>query len=146
MNQIIIIIHVIVGLCIIGLVMMQQGKGADAGAAFGSGGGGASGTLFGASGSASFLSRTTAVFAILFFSTSLGLAFLGGNREEAKELMDVPVIEEAVDLPPVGAQEGEDVPAASESAEMPAVVQEAEKPVAPDESVSGEPKAPSSGE
>lgn len=75
--SIILTIHVIIGLCIIGLVLMQHGKGADAGAAFGGGGGGA-GSVFGASGSANFLSRTTAILAALFFMTSLGLSYLAG--------------------------------------------------------------------
>jgi len=58
---------------VIGLVLMQHGKGADAGAAFGGGGGGSAGSLFGSSGSANFLSRTTAILAAVFFVTSLGL-------------------------------------------------------------------------
>ncbi len=83
--QIIIIIHILLGFGIIGLVLIQQGKGADAGAAFGSG---ASGTVFGAQGSASFLSRTTAVFAALFFTTSLGLAVLGGFHTKKPDLIE----------------------------------------------------------
>ncbi len=99
MFQVIIVIHVLLGLGVIGLVLMQQGKGADAGAAFGSG---ASGTVFGAQGAASFLSRTTAVLAFLFFSTSLGLAVLSGHQEETQDLMDVPVIEQPqTDLPAI---------------------------------------------
>ena len=77
MYQVIIVIHILLGLGIIGLILMQQGKGADAGAGFGAG---ASGSVFGAQGSASFLSRTTAIFAALFFVTSLGLAWLNGNK------------------------------------------------------------------
>ena len=87
MYQVIIVVHVLLGLGVIGLVLMQQGKGADAGAAFGSG---SSGSVFGAQGAASFLSRTTAVFAVLFFSTSLGLAYLGGYQGEQVDLMDAP--------------------------------------------------------
>lgn len=68
--------HVLVGLAVIGLVLMQHGKGADMGAAFGSG---SSGSLFGSSGSANFLSRTTAVLAAVFFSTSLGLSYLSSR-------------------------------------------------------------------
>jgi preprotein translocase subunit SecG len=83
--QVIIVIHILLGLSIIGLVLMQQGKGADAGAAFGSG---ASGSVFGAQGSASFLSRTTAVFATLFFLTSLGLAVYGGFHNKKVDLID----------------------------------------------------------
>lgn len=78
--SIVLTVHVIVGLCVIGLVLMQHGKGADAGAAFGGGGGGAAGSIFGASGSANFLSRTTAVLATVFFITSLGLSFLASNK------------------------------------------------------------------
>ncbi|THF62558.1 preprotein translocase subunit SecG [Pseudothauera rhizosphaerae] len=73
-------IHVIVGLAVIGLVLMQHGKGADMGAAFGSG---ASGSLFGSSGSANFLSRTTGVLATVFFITSLGLSYIAGNQPAA---------------------------------------------------------------
>src|SRR5258706_10500520 len=86
----ILVIDVIVALCIIGLVLLQHGKGADVGAAFGSG---ASGSLFGASGSANFLSRTTAVLAVVFFLTTFVLAYLvthkprvgGGVMDTVKE-------------------------------------------------------------
>jgi len=70
-------VHVLVGLAVIGLVLVQHGKGADVGASFG---GGASGSLFGASGSANFLSRTTAVLATVFFITSLTLTYLASHR------------------------------------------------------------------
>jgi preprotein translocase subunit SecG len=97
MYQLIIIIHVLLGIGIIGLVLMQQGRGADAGAAFGSG---ASGSVFGAQGSASFLSRTTAIFAALFFSTSLGLAYLSGQSTAVADLMSEPKVEKnGVDVP-----------------------------------------------
>lgn len=69
-------VHILVALGIIGLVLMQHGKGADMGAAFGSG---TSGSLFGASGSANFLSRTTAVLATIFFLTSLTLAYIASH-------------------------------------------------------------------
>ncbi len=71
------LIHVATAVAIIGLVLLQHGKGADVGAAFGSG---ASGSLFGATGSANFLSRTTAILAVVFFLTSLGLAYLANLR------------------------------------------------------------------
>ena len=74
------IVHVIAAISIIGLVLLQHGKGADVGAAFGSG---ASGSLFGATGSANFLSRTTAAAAVVFFFTSLGLAYLANLRPAA---------------------------------------------------------------
>lgn len=70
-------VHVVVALGIIFLVLLQHGKGADMGAAFGSG---SSGSLFGASGSANFLSRTTAALAVVFFLTSLGLAYVATHK------------------------------------------------------------------
>lgn len=76
----ILVVHVLVALAIIGLVLMQHGKGADMGAAFGSG---ASGSLFGASGSANFLSRATAVLATVFFLTSLSLAYLASEKPKS---------------------------------------------------------------
>ena len=87
MYQAIIIIHVLLGLGVIGFVLIQQGKGADAGAAFGSA---SSGSVFGAQGASSFLSRTTGILAALFFSTSLGLAIMSGNLESEVDLMDAP--------------------------------------------------------
>jgi preprotein translocase subunit SecG len=69
--------HVLVALVIIGLVLLQHGKGADMGSGFG---GGSSGSLFGATGSANFLSRATAVLATVFFLTSLGLAYLATSK------------------------------------------------------------------
>ena len=78
--SVVLTVHVLVGLGVIGLVLMQHGKGADMGAAFGSG---SSGSLFGSSGSANFLSRTTAALATVFFLTSLGLSFMAGGRTAA---------------------------------------------------------------
>ena len=69
--------HVVIALGIIGLVLLQHGKGADMGSGFG---GGASSSLFGATGSANFLSRSTAVLATAFFISSLGLAYVATNR------------------------------------------------------------------
>ncbi|HVP08743.1 MAG TPA: preprotein translocase subunit SecG [Burkholderiales bacterium] len=74
---VVIVLHVLIALAIIGLVLLQHGKGADMGSGFG---GGASASLFGATGSANFLSRTTAILATLFFVTSLGLAYLATNK------------------------------------------------------------------
>jgi preprotein translocase subunit SecG len=76
-TNVIIVAHVVVALGIIGLVLLQHGKGADMGSGFG---GGASSSLFGASGSANFLSRATAVLATVFFLLSLALAYLATNR------------------------------------------------------------------
>jgi preprotein translocase subunit SecG len=91
MYQVIIVFHVLLGLGVIGLVLMQQGKGADAGAAFGTG---SSGSVFGAQGAASFLSRTTAIFAALFFTTSLGLAVLNSHKGAVYDLMNSPAVEQ----------------------------------------------------
>ena len=74
---IILVVHVLAAVGIVGLVLVQHGKGADMGAAFGSG---ASGSLFGATGSANFLSRTTAILAVVFFVTSLALAYIASNK------------------------------------------------------------------
>ena len=97
--QIIIVVHILLGIGIIGLVLMQQGKGADAGAAFGNG---SSGSVFGAQGAASFLSRTTAIFATLFFMTSLGLAVFSGHQLKKTDIMEAaPAVIEAqkLDIP-----------------------------------------------
>ncbi|MGF6549814.1 preprotein translocase subunit SecG [Paraburkholderia youngii] len=74
LKTLIIVVQLLSALGVIGLVLLQHGKGADMGAAFGSG---ASGSLFGATGSANFLSRTTAVLAALFFATTLALTYFG---------------------------------------------------------------------
>jgi len=79
-TNIAIVVHVVIALAIIGLVLLQHGKGADMGSGFGSG---SSGSLFGATGSANFLSRMTAVLATVFFLTSLGLAYLATNKPRA---------------------------------------------------------------
>jgi len=76
-TNILIVTHVLVALAIIGLVLLQHGKGADMGSGFG---GGASGSLFGATGSANFLSRITAVLATIFFLLSLALAYVATKR------------------------------------------------------------------
>lgn len=76
-TNVFIVVHVVVALAIIGLVLLQHGKGADMGSGFG---GGASSSLFGASGSANFLSRATAALATIFFALSLALAYLATNR------------------------------------------------------------------
>lgn len=78
------ILHVLAATTVIVLVLLQQGKGADMGAAFGSG---SSGSLFGSTGSANFLSRATAILATAFFVTSLGLTYLSGHRSQAVGVM-----------------------------------------------------------
>lgn len=118
--QVIIVIHILLGMGIIGLVLMQQGKGADAGAAFGSG---ASGSVFGAQGSASFLSRTTAIFASLFFITSLGLAILSGYQGKKTDLMDTPSPAEELksDVPLSQNKAGDDAVPVATLPEAPAI-------------------------
>ena len=92
METLILVIHVLAALTIIGLVLLQHGKGADMGAAFG---GGASGSLFGATGSANFLSRTTAIAAAIFFVTSLGLTWYSSHDTEGKGVMAPPPASQA---------------------------------------------------
>jgi preprotein translocase subunit SecG len=88
LTTVLIVLHVLVALAIIGLVLLQHGKGADMGSGFG---GGASGSLFGATGSANFLSRTTAVLAAVFFVLSLALAYTATRKpaEEGGGVIDV---------------------------------------------------------
>lgn len=85
MLTLIIVVQVLSALTIIGLVLLQHGKGADMGAAFGSG---ASGSLFGASGSSNFLSKSTGVAAAIFFGATLALAFLGNRPASDGGVMD----------------------------------------------------------
>ena len=80
-----VVVHVLLAFGIIALVLLQRGRGADAGAGFGAG---ASGTVFGARGSASFLSRTTAALATLFFLSSLGLSYLFSHGAVPTSVMD----------------------------------------------------------
>lgn len=113
-TTIILVVHILAAMAIIGLVLLQHGKGADAGAAFGAGAsGGASGSVFGAKGSANFLSRTTAMLATVFFVTSLSLAYLSQSGEEPKSLMEQSTTTETTDTPapmPMGSES--DIPAA----------------------------------
>ena len=97
-TNVVVMLHVVVALAIIGLVLLQHGKGADMGSGFG---GGTSGSLFGATGSANFLSRTTAVLATLFFVTSLGLGFLATHKpaKSGGSVVDVPAKVEAKKAP-----------------------------------------------
>jgi preprotein translocase subunit SecG len=129
MYQVIIVVHVLLGLGVVGLVLMQQGKGADAGAAFGSG---SSGSVFGAQGAASFLSRATAILATLFFTTSLGLAVLSGQQGKTVDLMSnpeveqdtsgIPKVDEAIEksVPTIPESGSEKIPAAPAPAPTPA--------------------------
>ncbi len=116
---VILAVHVVVAVAVIALVLLQHGKGADVGAAFG---GGASGSVFGATGSANFLSRATALLAAIFFMTSLGLAYVASNKPGAGG-----TIMETVKPPPA--------PAGKASESKPAL-----KPDTPDSRASEVPK------
>ena len=117
-TNLIVVLHVLIALGIIGLVLLQHGKGADMGSGFG---GGASGSLFGATGSANFLSRTTAVLAAVFFASSLGLAYLATTKpREAGSVVDrAPAAQPKAEAPkpepknekPQGAEQGVPAPA-----------------------------------
>lgn len=85
METLVWIVHIAVAVSVIALVLLQHGKGADMGAAFG---GGSAGSLFGSTGSANFLSRSTAVMATLFFLTSLGLAYFGLQQHKPSSVLD----------------------------------------------------------
>ena len=98
----VLLVHVLAAIGVIGLVLVQHGKGADMGAAFGSG---ASGSLFGSTGSANFLSRTTAVLAVVFFVTSLTLAYIASNQPKTSGsvMQDAVKSQPASEPTPVGA-------------------------------------------
>ncbi len=109
-NSILLIVQVLLSITLIGLILIQHGKGADAGAAFGSG---ASATVFGARGSGNFLTKTTAIIAILFFVVSLSLAYLASNRSAPNSVMDSVTIIESKPLQLDGIMS--DLPPADES-------------------------------
>lgn len=124
--NLLLVAHLIIAVTIVVLVLLQQGKGADAGAAFGGGGGGSSQSLFGAQGSANFLSRTTAVLITLFFITSLTLALYYAKQAGPRSVLDGSVLEQTETAPesdvptvegdaPAVSTEETDVPAAPES-------------------------------
>ncbi|HKK04709.1 MAG TPA: preprotein translocase subunit SecG [Gammaproteobacteria bacterium] len=117
LHTLVMVIHVLASIGLIVLVLLQQGKGADAGAAFGSG---ASATVFGSQGSASFLTRTTAVLATVFFITSLTLAYMAGHgAKQSSSVLDI--------APKTSTQQG--APDQSKSGQQPAQSQ----PAAPEQ-------------
>ena len=121
MQTILIVFHLFLAIGLVGLILIQHGKGADMGAAFGSG---ASGTVFGSKGSASFLTRLTAGLATLFFITSMVMAYFASQRDDGNVMLDalqqapgqeVPLQQEAqTDMPPMP-DAGTDVPAVAPS-------------------------------
>ncbi len=127
----ILIIHVIIAVGLIGLVLIQQGKGADAGAAFGSG---ASGTVFGSRGSSSFLTRATGILATLFFISSLTLAYMAAQQNKPASIVDQLDKHEQVIEQPAVDQDIPVVPAAEPPAEQ-SKATESDVPVAADSAV-----------
>lgn len=112
MGTIVLVVHVLAAIAIIGLVLIQQGKGADAGASFG---GGASQTVFGSQGGSSFFGRLTALFALVFFLTSFALAYVASNKakEISGQVNSIPTVQESTDANFPDANET--APAVSES-------------------------------
>jgi preprotein translocase subunit SecG len=92
METLVVVLHVVIAVALVGLVLIQQGKGADAGAAFG---GGASQTVFGSQGSGSFLTRFTTFLAIAFFVTSFSLAIFAKQRAEVSGQAGIPMVQES---------------------------------------------------
>jgi preprotein translocase subunit SecG len=121
LQTVVIVVHLLVAIGVVVLVLLQQGKGADAGASFGSG---ASATVFGSQGSTTFLSRFTAILAGVFFVTSLGLAFFA--TEQAQNLSQAGLPDPAVLEVPVSKPQVGDVPAL-ESAPVKGGAEEAPK-------------------
>ena len=105
--NVLVIALVIVAVLLIGLILLQQGKGADAGAAFGSG---ASGTVFGASGSANFLSRTTGVLAAIFFGLALTMAYVARHSSAAPQSIVVQAAQKQAEQQPAPAASTQAVP------------------------------------
>jgi preprotein translocase subunit SecG len=123
--SILLIAQVIISAGLITFVLLQHGKGADAGAAFGSG---ASSTVFGAQGSANFLSRTTAIFAALFFINSLTMAYIISDQQVQESVVDTVVIEEQVEeimpQPVIETDIPSDVPASENASQGPSDIPE----------------------
>ncbi|WP_419603622.1 preprotein translocase subunit SecG [Thiolapillus sp.] len=132
MHTILVVVHLFLSIGLIGLILIQHGKGADAGAAFGSG---ASSTVFGARGSANFLSRTTGVLALLFFITSLTLAWMAMQTARDSGLM---IGAPSVETQPIPAAESDlpVVPGATGDSDVPVV------PATPAETAVPAPVAP----
>ncbi|HOP18229.1 MAG: preprotein translocase subunit SecG [Gammaproteobacteria bacterium] len=112
MESILVIVHLFLAIGLVGLILIQHGKGADMGAAFGSG---ASATVFGSRGASNFLSRTTAILATLFFVTSLALAYFAMQTKEPATLM------EGVQAPAAAAVEQAAAVKAPETGDLPSV-------------------------
>jgi preprotein translocase subunit SecG len=114
LQSIVLVIHLLVAALIIVFVLLQRGKGAEAGTGFGAG---ASGTVFGARGTSSFFSRTTAILATLFFATSLGLAYFATRGSAPQSVLQGSVLKKGAQSEPAGSPAGAQT---SEKAEAPA--------------------------
>ncbi len=128
MNLLIVVIHIIVCIALIMIVLLQTGKGADMGAAFGGGG---SNTLFGATGASTFLSKMTTVAAIVFMLTSLTLAYMASNRSNVSILDEPPAAQQnapaqTVDEPGTQPEPQEAAPASDQQDAAPTTTQEAD--------------------
>lgn len=141
MQKVVLVAHTFIAIMIIVLVLLQRGKGADAGAAFGAG---ASGTVFGSRGSSNFFSRATAILATAFFASSLALAYLSSQDSEVPESLiegAAPIEEEPVEQAPDRQPAGElpalqEEPAAeAEEGDLPALEpqEEAAEPAVEDD-------------
>ena len=143
MESIIIFVHVIAAIAITGLVLIQQGKGADMGASFGSG---SSQTIFGSSGSGNVLSKSTSIIALVFFITSLGLAVVA--RQQADLSIEdsglIQNLDEITQAPPVVVSEADEIRFAEAFTEesLAGIPTESDIPVADTESVGDIPSAP----
>jgi preprotein translocase subunit SecG len=123
-QNLLLVLHLLTAVALCGFVLLQHGKGADMGAAFGSG---ASGSLFGAAGSANFLSRTTGILAGVFFLSSLGLTWFNATQTGAKSVIEQGVMDKLpaskaaeVPAPPAGGAAPAGTPAPAETAPAPA--------------------------
>jgi preprotein translocase subunit SecG len=111
-ETLVVVVHVVIAVALVSLVLIQQGKGADAGAAFG---GGASQTVFGSQGSGSFLTRFTTLLAVVFFVTSFSLAVFAKQRAEVAGEAGIPVVQESRGAAPADAEAGDGGAATSET-------------------------------
>ncbi len=117
MQSLVVIVHIVVAVAIVGLVLLQQGKGADAGASFGSG---ASQTVFGASGTGNFLTRATTIAATIFFITSLSLAIFARENAGVSSTSGLPVVNQELLQEADSGQDQSDVPQLNTPSQQPA--------------------------
>lgn len=123
MEKLVLIIHSLAAIAIIGLILLQQGKGAAAGASFGAG---ASQTVFGSEGSGNFFTRATAIIATIFFCTSFGLAVIAKNQSQvATQGLVVPATVQQQDIPAAYDIPASEIPVAPAPSDVPAVQNEA---------------------